>query len=67
MSSDRVWIGDEWIERVIMNPSRIERQHDGRIRCWGPIREANGRMLRVVLLADGQAIHNAFLDRRAMP
>jgi hypothetical protein len=67
MSSDRVWIGDEWIERVIINPSRIERQYDGRIRCWGPIREANGRMLRVVLLADGQAIHNAFLDRRAMP
>jgi hypothetical protein len=67
MSSDRVWIGDEWIERVIINPSRIERQLDGRIRCCGPIREANGRMLRVVLLADGQAIHNAFLDRRAMP
>jgi hypothetical protein len=47
------------------NPVRIERQHDGRIRCWGPISEADGRMLRVVLPADGQTIHNAFFDRRA--
>jgi len=63
--SDRSWIRDAWIERVIRNPARIERQHDGRIRCCGLVPEAGGRMLRVVLLADGQTIHNAFFDRRA--
>jgi hypothetical protein len=65
MRSDRPWIRDEWIEYAIRNPSRIVRQPDGRIRCWAPIKEAQGRVLRVVLLADGQTVHNAFFDRRA--
>ena len=67
MRSDRRWIREEWIEHVIRNPRRIVRQSDGRIRCWAPIREAEDRMLRVVLLADGQTVHNAFFDRRAKP
>ncbi len=29
---DRVMIRDEWIERVVRNPLREERQTDGRIR-----------------------------------
>ena len=29
--------------------------------------EMNGKYLRVVLLADGETVHNAFLDRRFKP
>ena len=39
-------------------------QSDGRIRRWAPIDEAGGRHLRVVLLQDGETVHNAFFDRR---
>lgn len=54
----------EWIQRVIRAPSRKEIQSDGRIRCWAPIEEMNRRYLRVVLLEDGETVHNAFFDRR---
>jgi hypothetical protein len=39
-------------------------QPDGRIRRWAAIEEADGRFLRVVLLEDGETVHNAFFDRR---
>jgi chorismate-pyruvate lyase len=39
-------------------------QADGRIRRWKQIPEADGRWLRVVLLEDGETVHNAFFDRR---
>lgn len=39
-------------------------QSDGRIRRWAKIEEADGRFLRVVLLEDGETVHNAFFDRR---
>lgn len=42
---------------------REEIQTDGRIRKWGKIEEYGGRILRVVLLEDGETIHNAFFDR----
>jgi hypothetical protein len=45
-------------------PIREETQPDGRIRRWAQIHEADGRYLRVVLLADGETVHNAFFDRR---
>jgi hypothetical protein len=38
-------------------------QADGRIRPWAPIEEMEGRYLRVVLLPDGETVHNAFFDR----
>ncbi len=60
---DRVMILDEWIERVIQNPLRKERQEDGRIRCWGRIPEMGNRALRVILLEDGETVHNVFFDR----
>lgn len=59
---DRVAIEEVWIRQVILNPAQIEVQSDGRIRKWGWIDEA-GRYLRVVLLADGETVHNAFFDR----
>jgi hypothetical protein len=60
---DRVGILDEWIQRAIEAPIRAVVQADGRIRRWGQIPERGGRYLRVVLLADGDTIRNAFFDR----
>ncbi len=60
---DRVMILDEWIEHVIRNPLREEVQSDGRIRRWARIAEMENRVLRVILLKDGETVHNAFFDR----
>jgi len=62
MRPDRGEIRDEWINRAIQSPEKTERQADGRIRKWAWIREA-GKFLRVVLLEDGETVHNAFFDR----
>ena len=59
---DRAYIKDEWIDFAITNPIRTEIQSDGRIRKWAKIEE-EGRYLRVILLEDGETIHNAFFDR----
>ena len=64
---DRSFITQEWIQRVIDEPLREAVQTDGRIRRWAPIAEMNGRYLRVILLADGVTVHNAFFDRRFRP
>ena len=56
-------ISDEWIERVIAHPIAQAVQQDGRIRRWGRIHEMENRVLRVLLLADGETVHNAFFDR----
>lgn len=64
---DRVVIRDEWIEKAIREPFREKIQADGRIRRWARIAEAENRYLRVVLLADGETVHNAFFDRRFEP
>jgi len=64
---DRAAIHDEWIERAIRAPIKEVVQADGRIRRWIRIAEAENRYLRVVLLADGETIHNAFFDRRFAP
>ncbi len=60
---DRRWIRLEWIERVVANPLHVEIQADGRIRKWGRVPEAGGKYMRVVLLEDGETVHNAFFDR----
>ncbi len=57
----------EWIEHVLQHPVREVIQADGRIRRWTPIHEMDGRYLRVVLLADGETVHNAFFDRSFVP
>ena len=61
--SDRAGIRIEWIQGVIDNPTKEATQADGRIRRWGPIVEMEGRYLRVILLEDGETVHNAFFDR----
>jgi hypothetical protein len=60
---DRAMIRLQWIEHAIRHPVREMIQADGRIRRWAPIAEMGGRYLRVVLLADGETVHNAFFDR----
>jgi hypothetical protein len=64
---DRAIIEDEWIKRVMHNPVREHVQRDGRIRRWAPIDEMGGRYLRIVLLSDGETVHNAFFDRGFKP
>ena len=64
---DRAVIRDEWIERAIRSPVKEMTQADGRIRRWILVPEAENRYLRVVLLADGETVHNAFFDRRFVP
>ena len=59
---DRKDITDEWIKRVIDSPIRKEIQSDGRIKLWGKIDEVD-KYLRVILLEDGETVHNAFFDR----
>jgi hypothetical protein len=60
---DRKSIQLEWIEQAMYNPICERIQEDGRIRRWPCIEAAGGRHLRVVLLADGETVHNAFFDR----
>lgn len=60
---DRVVIKEEWILETIANPLKHEIQSDGRIRKWSYIEEA-GKYLRVIILDDGETVHNAFFDRR---
>jgi hypothetical protein len=57
----------EWVQHVIEHPSREVIQADGRIRRWARIEEMEGRYLRVVLLPDGETVHNAFFDRSFEP
>ena len=59
---DRAGIKEDWIRFVIENPERTEAQSDGRIRKWAKIIEVD-RYLRVILLEDGETVHNAFFDR----
>jgi hypothetical protein len=65
--ADRAVIRDEWIERAIIAPVREQIQMDGRIRRWTRVPEMQDRYLRVVLLPDGETVHNAFFDRRFQP
>jgi len=64
---DRAIIQVEWIQRVIDHPAKERIQKDGRIRRWAPIAEMGNRYLRVILLPDGQTVHNAFFDRSFTP
>jgi hypothetical protein len=58
----RPYIRREWCERALAEPVRREKQADGRVRFWLFVEEL-GRHLRVVTLADGVTVHNAFPDR----
>ena len=59
----RPYIRREWCEQVLARPLAQVVQPDGRIRFWGLVPDLGGRALRVVTLADGETVHNAFPDR----
>ncbi len=59
---DRSGIQNEWIETAIADPVEEEVQTDGRIRRWTWVEEES-KFLRIVLLEDGETVHNAFFDR----
>ena len=59
---DRAGIKLEWIESVNRRPLTVQIQQDGRVRKWGYIEEV-GKYLRIILLEDGETLHNAFFDR----
>jgi hypothetical protein len=64
---DRALIEDAWIQRAIDAPIRQVIQADGRIKRWCRVPEMNYRYLRVILLPDGETVHNAFFDRGFVP
>lgn len=64
---DRRAILDEWISHAVTQAAGEHVQADGRIRRWALIEAAGNRYLRVVLLPDGETVHNAFFDRRFKP
>jgi hypothetical protein len=57
----------EWIQQVVVHPIKEVIQQDGRVRRWASISEVAGKYLRVILLSDGQTVHNAFFDRSFTP
>lgn len=61
----RPYIRVEWIEAVIAAPLTRIVQDDGRIRFWAGVVDDSAKtyILRVVTLADGETVHNAFFDR----
>jgi hypothetical protein len=60
---DRAIIRLEWIKQAIEHPEKEIVQQDGRIRRWARIPAMDGRALRVILLPDGETVHNASFDR----
>jgi len=54
------------IKRIVARPIQRVRQPDGRIRVYGFATSLNG-YLRVVLLPDGETVHNAFMDEDFSP
>jgi uncharacterized membrane protein len=50
----------------VNHPIHEEIQRDGRLRRWAWI-AGEAKYLRVILLEDGETVHNAFFDRGFKP
>ena len=59
--ADLRWIDPIDIQFALSQPTRRERQADGRIRYWAYIPRL-GTYIRVATLADGYTVHNVFKD-----
>lgn len=62
----RPYLSEDMCRQVLAAPLRRGVQDDGRVRLWGRMtdpRDGSERILRVVVLEDGQTLHNAFFDR----
>ena len=62
----RPYLSESVCRGVIATAIRREVQPDGRVRFWG-FDETLGKWIRVVTLADGETLHNAFPDRGFKP
>ena len=60
----RTYLRRELCEGVVRDAETTEVQADGRIRHWAWVAEEDGDYWRVVALADGETLHNAFRDCR---
>jgi hypothetical protein len=58
----RPYIKRQWCRAALDRPACREVQPDGRVRYWVFVPELR-HFLRVVTLADGETVHNAFPDR----
>lgn len=58
----RPYLQRRWCEQAIREPLKREVQPGGRIRLWTYVAETD-KYLRVVVLEDGETVHNAFFDR----
>ena len=63
----RPYVSKELVAYALENPIKVTTQPDGRLRHWSKISELGDRYLRVVTLADGVTVLNAFLDRNFNP
>ncbi len=59
-------IAQDWVIRAVREPARIERRSDGTIHYLKQITERGDRILRVVVVHDGNVprVITAFFDRR---
>lgn len=58
----RPYLQGRWCQQAIGDPLRREVQPNGRIHLWTYVAEAS-KYLRVVVLEDGETVHNAFFNR----
>lgn len=63
----RPYLNEKICRRVIGNSERKEIQPEGRIRFGAKVEELGNKYPRVITLADGITIHNAFIDRGFKP
>jgi hypothetical protein len=62
----RPYLKTEMIEAALANPIARVKQPDGRIRLWARVNLAEtdkSYIIRIVVLDDGETVHNAFFDR----
>ena len=65
MLRKRPYVTEAIARAVLRHPAIIESQPDGRLRAWGWVidyRVGSTRALRVIVLADGETLFNAFFD-----
>ncbi|OKH45667.1 hypothetical protein NIES30_19265 [Phormidium tenue NIES-30] len=60
---ERPEIRREWCELVLRNPIKTTVQPNGRLSAWAIIPEYGDRVLRVIVLEDGETLHNVYFDR----
>ena len=63
---ERPYIKFEWCVLAFQEPDEKVLQEDGRIRYYKYLPEVE-KFIRVIVLEDGETLHNAFYDRKFKP